>query len=59
MMSADLFEELEGRIDSLMQVVNELKLENGRLRQENGRLNEDRATFKIRIDSILKRLEEV
>jgi cell division protein ZapB len=59
MMSADLFDELEGRIDSLVHVVNELRLENGRLQQENCRLNEERETFKSRIDSILKRLEEV
>jgi cell division protein ZapB len=58
-MSADLFEELEGRIDSLVHFLNELKLENGRLRQENNRLSEERGGLKSRIDSILKRLEGV
>ena len=58
-MSADLFEELEGRIDSLVHALNELKLENGRLRQENNRLSEERGGLRSRIDSILKRLEGV
>lgn len=58
-MSADLFEELEVRIVSLLDALNELKLENGMLKQENDRLNEERGGFKSRIDSILKRLEGV
>jgi len=58
-MNADLFEELEGRITSLLQSLDELKLENGRLRQENARLCEERGSVKSRIDSILKRLEGV
>jgi cell division protein ZapB len=58
-MSADLFNELAGRIDSLVHAVKELKLENGRLKQENDRLNEERECFKSRVDSILKKLEEV
>lgn len=58
-MSADLFEELEVRIVSLLDAFNELKLENGMLKQENDRLNEERGGFKSRIDSILKRLEGV
>jgi cell division protein ZapB len=58
-MSVDLFEELEGRIVSLLHALNELKLQNGQLRQENGRLSEERGGFKSRIDSILKRLEGV
>ena len=58
-MSAELFDELEGRIDSLLEAINELKLENGRLKQENDRLSEERGGFKSRIDSILKRLEGV
>jgi len=58
-MSADLFEELEVRIVSLLDALNELKLENGILKQENDRLNEERGGFKSRIDSILKRLEGV
>jgi len=58
-MSTELFDVLEGRIVSLMDAMNELKLENGRLRQENDRFNEEREGVKSRIDSILKRLEGV
>lgn len=58
-MSVDLFDELEGRINSLMNAVEELKLENGRLKNENNRLNEERVGLKSRIDSILKKLEGV
>lgn len=58
-MSADLFNELEGRINSLMNVVQELRLENDRLKSDNERLNEERVGFKARIDSILKKLEGV
>lgn len=58
-MNADLFDELEGRIVSLLQALNELKLDNGLLRQENDRLSEERGGFKSRIDSILKKLEGV
>jgi cell division protein ZapB len=58
-MSAELFDELEGRIVSLLEALNELKLENGRLKQENDRLNEERGGIKSRIDSILQRLEGV
>lgn len=58
-MSDDLFNELEGRVVSLMNVVGELKLENVRLKEENVRLSEERAGVKSRIDSILKKLEGV
>ena len=58
-MSAELFDELEGRIVSLLEALDELKLENGRLKQENDRLNEERGGIKSRIDSILQRLEGV
>lgn len=58
-MSADLFEVLEGRVDALLQSLDELKLENSRLRQENDRLSEERGDFKSRIDAILQRLEGV
>lgn len=59
MMSAELFDELEGRIVSLLNALNELKLENGGLKLENDRLREERGGFKARIDSILKKLEGV
>jgi cell division protein ZapB len=58
-MSAELFEELEVRIVSLLDAVNELKLENVQLKDENGRLNEERKAFKSRLDTILKKLEGV
>ena len=58
-MSADLFTELEGRIDSLVHILNELKLENSRLREENDRLSEERGGLRSRVDSILKKLEGV
>lgn len=58
-MSVDLFEELEDRIGSLLQSLDELKLENGRLQRENERLNDERGDLKSRVDAILKRLEGV
>ena len=58
-MSAEMFDELERRIVSLVDAMNELKLENGRLKQENDRLSEERGSFKSRIDSILLKLEGV
>lgn len=58
-MRMDLFDQLEGRIDSLMNVVAALKIENGRLKAENDRLNEERGGLRSRIDSILKKLEGV
>lgn len=58
-MSAELFQELEVRIDSLLDAVNELRLENGQLKQENDRLNGERVAFKARLDTILKKLEGV
>jgi cell division protein ZapB len=58
-MSAELFDELEERVGTLLDALNELKLENGRLKEENARLTEERGGFKARIDSILKRLEGV
>jgi cell division protein ZapB len=58
-MSAELFDQLEGRVVSLLDALRELTLENGKLKQENDRLHEERETFKTRIDSILSRLEGV
>ncbi|HJV65542.1 MAG TPA: cell division protein ZapB [Geomonas sp.] len=58
-MSAELFNELEGRVVSLVAAIQELKLENDRLKQENDRLNEERGHFRSRLDSILQRLEGV
>ncbi|MBU5615465.1 cell division protein ZapB [Geomonas azotofigens] len=58
-MSDELFNELEGRLNSLINIVGELKLENDQLRKENCRLHEERAGLKARIDAILKKLEGV
>ena len=58
-MGADLFNELEERIDSILRSLSDLKLENSRLRQENERLREERGDFKTRLDAILNRLERV
>ena len=58
-MSAELFNELEGRVASLVAAIQELRLENSRLQQENDRLSEERVDFRSRLDSILKRLEGV
>ncbi|GFO57379.1 hypothetical protein GMSM_43860 [Geomonas sp. Red276] len=58
-MTVELFNELEGRIDSLVDVIEELKLENVRLKEENERLSGERVEFKFKLDSILKRLEGV
>lgn len=58
-MGADVFNELEERIDSMLRSLGELKLENGRLQQENERLREERGDFKARLDTILSRLEGV
>lgn len=58
-MDTDLFDQLEGRIVSLMNVVQELKLENDRLKGENDRLVDERGNLKARIDSILRKLEGV
>lgn len=58
-MSAELFSELEEKVISLLHAFNELKLENDMLKEENARLQEERGTFRTRIDSILQRLEGV
>jgi cell division protein ZapB len=58
-MSAELFNELEGRIVSLVTAIQELKLENSRLKEENVRLSEERVDFRSRLDSILQKLEGV
>jgi cell division protein ZapB len=58
-MSEELFNELEGRIDSLVKGLLDLKLENDRLKQDNDRLTGEREGFKSRIDSILEKLAGV
>ena len=58
-MDADPFAELEGKVGALLARVVALQSENGRLKEENERLREERAGFRARVDSILKRLEEV
>jgi cell division protein ZapB len=58
-MSVEIFNELEGRVVSMMNALIELRLENGKLKEENDRLSEERVDFKSRLDSILKTLEGV
>lgn len=58
-MSDDLFNVLEKRVVSLINVVDELKVENVRLKNENDRLAAEKVGLKSRIDAILKKLEGV
>lgn len=58
-MSDDLFNELEKRVVSLINVVDALKIENVKLKSENDRLAAEKVGLKSRIDAILKKLEGV
>lgn len=58
-MSDDLFNELEKRVVSLINVVDTLKIENVKLKSENDRLAAEKVGLKSRIDAILKKLEGV
>jgi regulator of replication initiation timing len=58
-MDTELLDALEGRITSLLAVLNAMKQENQSLRKENCRLLEERDGFKVRIDLILKKLEGI
>jgi cell division protein ZapB len=56
-MDMELFDALEGRIESLLQEFSSLKQENILLKEENFRLMQEREVFKARIDAILKKME--
>lgn len=58
-MSAELFDQLEKRVVSLLDALTELKRENRLLNEENRRLKEERSGLKVRIDSILQKMEGV
>lgn len=58
-MDAELIDELEKRIESLLTAYGSLKDENRLLKDENNRLMHERGGFKDRIDAILNKLEGV
>lgn len=58
-MDAELIDELEKRIESLLTAYGSLKDENRLLKDENNRLLHERGGFKDRIDAILNKLEGV
>lgn len=58
-MDAELIDELEKRIESLLTAYGSLKDENRLLKDENNRLQHERGGFKDRIDAILNKLEGV
>lgn len=58
-MDADLFDELEKRIEGLLNEFALLKRENELLREENQGLTREREGFKSRIDAILKKMEGI
>lgn len=58
-MEQDLFEALEKRVEGLIARYAALERENAALREENERLHEERNDFKMRIDSVLKKLEGI
>ena len=58
-MDKELLDALEGRVTSLLAVLNVVKQENQSLKEENCRLLEERDGFKARIDLILKKLEGI
>lgn len=59
LMDAELIDELEKRIESLLTAYGSLKDENRLLKDENNRLMHERGGFKDRIDAILNKLEGV
>ncbi|WP_243369544.1 cell division protein ZapB [Geotalea sp. SG265] len=54
-----LFDELERKVEQLVQTIVALRQENDLLRTENTKLQEDRNGIKRRIDAILARLQQV
>jgi len=58
-MDVELFDALEKKVEALIGAYAVLKHENERLREENHLLLEERNRFRTRIDSILKKLDEV
>ncbi|ACM21935.1 cell division protein ZapB [Geotalea daltonii FRC-32] len=58
-MDSSLFDELERKVERLLQINMTLKQENELLRTENAKLQFDRNGIKSRIDAILEKLQEV
>lgn len=58
-MDSSLFDELERKVERLLQINMALKQENELLRTENAKLQFDRNGIKSRIDAILEKLQEV
>lgn len=58
-MDADLFAQLELKIEILLDKYQSLRQEKLLLHQENERLLSERQGFKDRIDAILRKLEEM
>ena len=58
-MENELFEALEKRVEGLLAKYGALQRENALLIEENSRLLEERTDFKIRIDTVLKKLEGI
>jgi cell division protein ZapB len=58
-MDAELFDALEGKVESLLREFTSIKQENALLKEENQQLLKEREVFKSRIDAILKKMEGV
>jgi FtsZ-binding cell division protein ZapB len=58
-MDAELFDALEGKIESLLREFTSIKQENALLKEEHQQLLKEREVFKSRIDAILKKMEGV
>ena len=56
-MSAELFDQLENKINDLVARYEAMKNENTRLAEENHRLQQEREGLKGRIDAILGKLD--
>lgn len=58
-MDTEMFEQLEARINGLLERHGALKEENARLLGENQQLQQEREAMKHRIDNILSRLDNL
>lgn len=58
-MDSELFEELEKKLERLLEAYGTLRRENLDLKEENQRLLAERAGFRERLDAVLRRLDEV
>jgi len=55
----ELISALEGRVESMLESYASMKRENARLSEENEKLRSDRETVKVRLDNLLKKLENL